>query len=168
MSFFPAPSDIPARHYEGVGRIAVAAGILEVRIALVAWHAYGRDQNQSSPFAFLGQPGGALRALDKAREVCQVDGLPELLAEARRVLNERNRIVHSVVTFGRDADGLFDPRAHAKGQSELEHSDLPTVDEYGAVERRILACADRTEHVLRQIRTKQAADSLRTEEENDE
>lgn len=115
-----APDDDfpPSIFYETIGRIAVGAALLEGHLALSAVWIAGRPAAEPDPsnplrsqdafddpavHAALADPGGAMRAFRRAVAlVVDQEMRTELEAvadEVRAALDERNRVVHSVLRW---------------------------------------------------------------------
>ena len=86
--------ELPEEHYAGVGRVAVAAAKLEAMLAQVLVSAGLADQDEDWFGATTRRP---LERLRKARQEFP-DGHPvrALCHDAKRALEHRNRIVHSL------------------------------------------------------------------------
>lgn len=151
--------EVPEHHYTGVGRVAVAASMLESMIAQVAVAA-GLDNKGRDWVDILSTAGGALRALEREVKTLPAnDKLKRFYVDSVELLGERNKLIHSLLVFefpdtpGESSRWLLH---HPRTRQDRE---LPDPSEYAELARRLMALGARGLWLQEHL-----ADSLRTED----
>ncbi|WP_395695059.1 hypothetical protein [Nocardioides sp.] len=145
--------EVPSSHYDGVGKVAVAAAKLEAMLGRVLVAARLADVGDDWLDATTKRP---LEVLKKGRRKFPT-GHPvrDLYAQSRKALNDRNRIVHSLAYFDGDlADWVL---VHPKSGQDIP---MPTSAEFEELRTRLNMLSAKCLHVENLI----LADSVRTEE----
>lgn len=154
--------ELPEEHYSGVGRVAVAAAKLEAMLAQVLVSAGLADQDEDWFGATTRRP---LERLRKARQEFP-DGHPvrALCHDAKRALEHRNRIVHSLAYLdGAPEDGgparwvLVHPRSG-------DDVAMPSAEEFHDLWSRLNALSARCLVLALELATERLADSPRTDD----
>lgn len=143
--------EVPSSHYDGVGKVAVAAAKLEAMLGRVLVAAELADDGDDWLDAATKRP---LEVLKRGRRQFPQDHpVRKLYTQSRKALNDRNRLVHSLAYFdGELADWVL---VHPKSGQDIP---MPTAAELEELRGRLNMLSAKCVHVESQI----VADPVRT------